>query len=80
MAAVKEVVGFKELKAAGIVANHPNLLDKIKNQGFPAGFWVGPNSHRWLVSEINDWLASRPLERPGPPPWAKREAAEETAA
>lgn len=72
--AVREVVNFKGLKRAGIVANHPSLMDKITNQGFPAGFWAGPNTHLWYVDEVNEWLASRPQERPSKPPYRSREA------
>jgi hypothetical protein len=62
--AVREVINFKGLKKAGVVANHPNLKDKIENHGFPAGFWAGPNTHLWFVDEVNNWLVSRPLEKP----------------
>jgi predicted DNA-binding transcriptional regulator AlpA len=62
--AIREVTNFKGLKRAGVVTNHPSLDDKIKNQGFPPGFWAGPNTHVWFVDEVNDWLASRPAERP----------------
>jgi hypothetical protein len=70
--AVREVINFKGLKKAGVVNNHPSLLDKIKNQGFPPGFWAGPNTHVWFVDEVNNWLASRPPERPGEPPASEK--------
>jgi hypothetical protein len=81
MAAVKEVVGFKGLKAAGVVNNHVSLQEKIEKQGFPKGFWAGPNTHLFYVDEVNKWLASRPLERPSAAPWLKcRRVAEKAGA
>ena len=62
--AVREVTNFKGLKAAKVVSSHPSLKDKIENEGFPPGFWAGPNTHLWFVDEVNDWLAARPQERP----------------
>jgi predicted DNA-binding transcriptional regulator AlpA len=73
--AVREVINFKGLKAAGIVLNWTSLLDKIKHHGFPAGFWAGPNTHLWYCDEINEWLASRPQQRPGKPPRSREKAA-----
>jgi predicted DNA-binding transcriptional regulator AlpA len=72
---VREVVNFKVLKAAGIVANHSTLMDKIRNHGFPAGFWIGPNSHVWYADEVAEWLASRPQERPSEPPYREKRQA-----
>ena len=65
--AIRETINFKGLKRAGVVNNHDSLKEKIKKEGFPPGFWAGPNTHLFYVDEVNAWLESRPLERPSKP-------------
>ena len=52
---------FHDLKRLGIVNNYTTLLRWIAAGDFPAGRMLGANSRAWLVSEIEDWIASRPV-------------------
>jgi predicted DNA-binding transcriptional regulator AlpA len=52
---------FPDLKRLGIVNNYTTLLRWIDQGNFPAGRMLGANSRAWLVSEIEDWIASRPV-------------------
>jgi predicted DNA-binding transcriptional regulator AlpA len=53
---------FRDLKARGIVGNHPTLKRWVERQGFPPGRMLGPNTRAWLESEVEAWLASRPIK------------------
>lgn len=53
---------FNDLKARGIVRNHPTLSRWIKEEGFPPGRLLGPNTRAWRESEVEAWLDSRPSE------------------
>ena len=62
---------FADLKARGIVNNRATLRNLVHKHGFPPGRMIGPNCRAWDDPEIDDWLASRPVEpRAGnlPPP------------
>ena len=52
---------FLDLKRLGIVGNYTTLLRWIASGDFPAGIYLGANTRAWLVSEIEDWIASRPV-------------------
>jgi hypothetical protein len=54
---------FRDLKARGIVANWPTLMNRINKSGFPPGRMIGPNARAWTETEVNEWLATRPIER-----------------
>ena len=51
---------FADLKTLNIVSNWQTLLRWIASGDFPAGIYLGANTRAWLVSEIEDWIASRP--------------------
>jgi len=51
---------FRDLKEAGIVNNWVTLKRWIKQQGFPAGKQLGPNTRVWEGEAVADWLAGRP--------------------
>jgi hypothetical protein len=70
------LLDFFDLKRRKIVKNHTHLKNLIQNHGFPPGFWVGPNSHRWTPQSVRDWLASRPT---GPSPHVQARAAKSAA-
>ena len=54
---------YRDLQERGIVPNRGTLRD----QGFPPGRLVGPNTRLWNETEITAWLASRPTElKPAP--------------
>ena len=50
---------FNDLKRHGIVNNRMTLWRWIKDQGFPEGVLLGPNSRAWLVQEVHSWLENR---------------------
>ena len=51
-----KLLRFKDLKALGIVDNRVTLSRRIKDQGFPPGFLLGPNSRAWTEDEIEAHL------------------------
>jgi hypothetical protein len=60
----RSLIKFDDLKDRRICENHTRLKDLITNQGFPPGFWTGPNTHVWWEEEVDVWLASCPTKRP----------------
>ena len=58
-----KLLRFTDLKARNIVRNWPTLLRWIDRHGFPAGRHIGPNTRAWTESEIEEFLASRPIAR-----------------
>ena len=61
---LKKLVRFKDLKERGIVSNRVTLQRRIKDQGFPPGFLLGPNSRAWTEDEIEAHLEKlRQVER-----------------
>jgi predicted DNA-binding transcriptional regulator AlpA len=53
---------YRDLKERGLFNNRVTLGLWIKEQGFPPGRLVGPNTRLWDEAEIAAWLASRPTE------------------
>jgi predicted DNA-binding transcriptional regulator AlpA len=51
---------YYDLQKRGIVNNRVTLSNWIRENDFPAGFLLGPNSRAWREDEVEDWLASRP--------------------
>ena len=68
----RPMVRFKHLKARGICENRQRLKVLIERDGFPRGFYTGPNTRMWWADEVKSWLEARPIERP--PRQAKSEA------
>jgi predicted DNA-binding transcriptional regulator AlpA len=54
---------FADLQALGVITNWQTMASWQRDHGFPTGRLFGPNSGRWSRSEINAWLASRPVAR-----------------
>jgi hypothetical protein len=54
-------IRYADLKRAGIVGNWTQLLRLIELQNFPPGTMLSPHVRAWTVSEIEDWLATRPV-------------------
>jgi Prophage CP4-57 regulatory protein (AlpA) len=54
-------IRYADLKRAGIVGNWTQLLRLIELQDFPPGTMLSPKVRAWTVSEIEEWLATRPL-------------------
>ncbi|MFT3671583.1 helix-turn-helix transcriptional regulator [Aestuariivirga sp.] len=61
---VAKFLRFKDLKERGIVNNWPALIYKIKNNGFPQGRYIGPNSRAWTEDEVKAWLEKLPVSKP----------------
>ncbi len=55
------IIRFNQLKARGIVNNWNTLLRWIEHEGFPPGRMLASNTRAWDETEIDAWLASRPL-------------------
>jgi hypothetical protein len=53
---------FEDLRARGIVKSRQGLRNLQITQGFPIGRLLGPATRVWTVAEVNEWLASRPVE------------------
>jgi predicted DNA-binding transcriptional regulator AlpA len=63
-------VRFRDIKTAGIAKNWPTLTRLIEEEGFPRGVMLSPNIRAWKLAEVEQWLASRPVERkPVPTRW-----------
>jgi predicted DNA-binding transcriptional regulator AlpA len=50
---------FSDLVERRIVSNRVTLGRWIKDQGFPPGILLGPNTRAWEEGAVNAWLASR---------------------
>ncbi len=50
---------FKHLKERRVVNNRATLGRWIKDQGFPPGFLLGPNSRAWTEDSVDAWLKER---------------------
>ena len=82
----KRLVRFKGLRERGVVNSWTSLKHLQNNEGFPAGFLLGPSTRVWFEDDIDTWLASRPSEqshqtkeRAAKAAAAKREAAHAAA-
>jgi predicted DNA-binding transcriptional regulator AlpA len=53
---------YPDLVEAGIVNNRVTLSAWIREQGFPQGQMIGPNTRSWSETEVAAWLNSRPTE------------------
>ena len=60
----RRLLKFSDLKQRRICENHVRLRDLIEHQGFPRGFWTGPNTHVWWEHEVEAWLEACPTEKP----------------
>jgi hypothetical protein len=73
---------FADLKARGIVRNWPQLKRLQHLHNFPSGRMLSPGCRTWSEQEIDQWLASRPVEnkRPLQGPAVRQRAASEAQA
>lgn len=60
----RKLLKFNDLKQRRICENHTRLKELINKQGFPPGFWTGPNTHVWWEDTVLEWLDACPTERP----------------
>jgi len=59
---VPRFLRLSDLQERGIAMTHQAVRHMQKNEGFPLGRLLGPGTRVWTVSEINEWLQSRPVE------------------
>ena len=57
-----KILRFADLKERGIVSNRVTLARWIKNNNFPPGFMLGPNSRAWTEETIEAHVAKRAAE------------------
>jgi predicted DNA-binding transcriptional regulator AlpA len=62
---------FKDLVAAGLVANRTSLTRLIDNDNFPPGVMIGRNTRVWPVADIEKWITTRSTARKVTPPNAR---------
>jgi predicted DNA-binding transcriptional regulator AlpA len=55
---------YRDLEERGIVPNRGTLRNWIRDQGFPPGRLIGPNSRAWPEAEVESWIKSRPAGGP----------------
>jgi predicted DNA-binding transcriptional regulator AlpA len=59
---VPKFLRLKNLEERGIAKTHQAVRHMQIHQGFPLGRLLGPGTRVWTEDEINEWLASRPVE------------------
>jgi predicted DNA-binding transcriptional regulator AlpA len=57
---------FADLRARKIVNSRAQLENLKRNEGFPPGRLLSPNTRVWDEQEILDWLNSRPTAQADP--------------
>jgi hypothetical protein len=60
---VPRFLRFKDLQERGIAMTHQAVRHMQIHEGFPLGRLLGPSTRVWSVTEINEWLASRPTDQ-----------------
>jgi predicted DNA-binding transcriptional regulator AlpA len=63
-------VKYEHLVEQGIIASRPQLARWTEREGFPKAIVFGPNSLRWDLTEVNQWIATR--ERRAPKVWPNK--------
>ena len=58
-----KLIRYPDLVAKGVVNSRMTLKRLINSQGFPRGRLITPNSRAWLESEVDAWIAARPVAR-----------------
>jgi predicted DNA-binding transcriptional regulator AlpA len=65
---------FPDLKKHNVVRSWPQLKRLQEKHGFPKGRMIGPNTRAWTDEEIDEWVATRPVDGPAPRGAAKAKA------
>jgi predicted DNA-binding transcriptional regulator AlpA len=78
-----KLLRFADLKERGILRNWPQYK-RLQKLGFPYGRMLSANARVWTEAEVDEWIASRPVEGPALRGMAKirherRKAGAETA-
>jgi hypothetical protein len=58
---IPKFLRFCDLQDRGLVQSHAGLRHLQSHQRFPLGRLLGPSTRVWTVTEINEWLNSRPV-------------------
>ena len=53
-------VRYADLKARKIVNNRQTLANWTRDEGFPPGRLLGPNTRVWTEEEVAEWFDARP--------------------
>jgi predicted DNA-binding transcriptional regulator AlpA len=59
---VPRFLRLSDLQERGIAMTHQAVRHMQRHECFPLGRLLGPGTRVWTVSEINEWLESRPVE------------------
>lgn len=59
----KRYYRYPDLVKAGIVNNRTTLARWVRDNGFPAGVLLGPNTRAWPTDAVDAWLEARAAER-----------------
>jgi predicted DNA-binding transcriptional regulator AlpA len=59
---VPHFLRLKDLQERGIAMTHQAVRHMQIHERFPPGRLLGPGTRVWTVTEINEWLDSRPVE------------------
>jgi hypothetical protein len=54
-------VRYADLARSGIVRNRTQLERLVRDEGMPPGRMLSSKTRVWTVSELEDWLATRPI-------------------
>ncbi|MCH8188715.1 MAG: AlpA family phage regulatory protein [Proteobacteria bacterium] len=54
---------YTDLVERQIVNNRTTLARWIRDNGFPPGVLLGPNTRAWPVDQVDTWLEARAAER-----------------
>jgi predicted DNA-binding transcriptional regulator AlpA len=65
---------FPDLQKRNIVKSWPQLKRLQERHGFPRGRMIGPNTRAFTEEEIDEWVATRPVDGPAPRGAAKAKA------
>jgi hypothetical protein len=57
-------VTYKYLESEGIMPNRMTLARSIENLGFPRPIAFGTKRIAWDLSEVTEWIESRPRRAP----------------
>jgi hypothetical protein len=61
---MKTLLVFADFKNRQLFNNWESLRRAIAELGFPAGMLITPNRRVWTEEEVDDWLATRPVDNP----------------
>lgn len=50
---------FPDLERVAGIKNRVTLKRRIDRDGFPPGFYDGPNSRVWYADEVHEWVRQR---------------------